>query len=46
MQIALSIEFCRIPFDLEAFLDSALQVQMPHAAWAASRWTKASSDML
>jgi putative phosphoesterase len=42
----ISIEFCRIPFDLKAFLDIVLQVQMPHATWVASRWTKASSDML
>lgn len=36
-----SAEFCRIPFNLDAFMQTAFQAQMPHAEWAASDWKQA-----
>jgi predicted phosphodiesterase len=38
---SINLEFCRIPFDLEGFLEASFQAQMPHADWAASGWVKA-----
>jgi hypothetical protein len=36
----LNVELCRIPFDVEAHIESILASGMPHAEWLASRYSR------
>lgn len=38
---ALNVELCRVPFDIDVFLEITLASGMPHADWSASEWLRA-----